>query len=119
MTDAADKARVTDAQARRTALLVAGVLLLLGGWNFYRGRVTVAGVLAGAGGALVVAGLLAPAAARGFHVFWMRVASALGWVNSRVLLSLMFYGVFTPYRLVSRLAGRDPLVCRVVLRGVQ
>jgi hypothetical protein len=33
----------------------------------------------------------------------------LGYVNSRVLLTLMYYGVFTPYRLFSRLFGRDPL----------
>jgi hypothetical protein len=59
--------------------------------------------------ALALAGLLAPAVARRFHVFWMKVAAVLGYVNSRVLLTLMYYGVFAPYGLVSRLAGRDPL----------
>ncbi len=38
-----------------------------------------------------------------------RLAAALGYVNSRVLLTLMYYLVFTPYGLVSRLSGRDPL----------
>jgi hypothetical protein len=100
---------VTDAQARKTALVVACVLLLIAAWNFYRGRMMVVSFTGGAGVALVVAGLFFPPAARRFHVFWMRVALILGWVNSRILLSLMFYGVFTPYRLVSRLFGRDPL----------
>ena len=36
-----DGARATDAQARKTALLVGGVLLLIAAWNLYRGRTTV------------------------------------------------------------------------------
>ena len=102
-------ARVTDAQARKTALTVAGVLLVIAAWNLYRGRMTVVLIFGVAGAALLVAGLLLPAAARVFHTAWMRFASALGYVNSRVLLTLMYYLALTPYGLVSRLAGRDPL----------
>ncbi|HWS53762.1 MAG TPA: SxtJ family membrane protein [Pyrinomonadaceae bacterium] len=106
---AREGAGVTRAQARKTACVVAAVLLLFAAWQFYRGRVWAVAVLAGLGLLLLVAGLFVPAAARRFHVFWMRVAVALGHVNSRVLLTLMYYGVFAPYGLVSRLAGRDPL----------
>ena len=101
--------RVTDAQARKTALVVAFVLFLFAAWNLYRGRMTVVTILVAVGVALVLTGLLLPALARRFHVFWMKVAAVLGYVNSRVLLTLMYYGVFAPYGLVSRLAGRDPL----------
>jgi hypothetical protein len=104
-----DTPPVTNAQARKTALIVAGVLLSLAAWNYHRGRMTVVAITGGAGAALVVAGLLVPPLARAFHTFWMRVATLLGWVNSRILLGLMFYGVFTPYKLVGRLVGRDPL----------
>lgn len=106
---AANASQVTDAQARKTALVVAVVLFLFAAWNLYRGRMTVVPILVGVGVALVLTGLLLPALARRFHVFWMRVAAVLGYVNSRVLLTLMYYGVFAPYGLVSRLARRDPL----------
>jgi hypothetical protein len=102
-------APVTDAQARKSALLVAAVLLAVAAWNFYRGRTGVVVVFASAGAALVLAGLFVPRAARAFHVAWMRFAVALGHVNSRVLLTLMYYLVMTPYGVVSRLVGRDPL----------
>jgi hypothetical protein len=102
-------ARVTDAQARKTALVVAAVLLLIAAWNFYRGRTNVVIIFGSLGALLLVVGFLIPSAARAFHKGWMRFASALGYVNSRILLSLMFYGVLTPYGFVSRLAGRDPL----------
>ena len=100
---------VTDAQARKTALVVAAVFLGIAAWNFYRGRTTVVAIFGGLGVALALAGLFAPALARRFHVVWMKLAVALGYVNSRILLTVMFYGVFTPYGFVSRLVGRNPL----------
>ena len=100
---------VTDAQARKSALLVAAVLLGIAAWNLYRGRTGVVVVLGSSGAALVVAGLFIPAAARAFHVAWMRFAVVLGHVNSRVLLTLFYYLAVTPYGVVSRLVRRDPL----------
>jgi hypothetical protein len=100
---------VTNAQARKTAFLVGGVLLLLAAWNLYRGRIAALYVLGGIACALFLTGLLLPPVARRFHILWMRLAVALGYINSRILLSLMFYLVFTPYGLVMRLCGRDPL----------
>ena len=100
---------VTDAQARKTALVVAAVLSGIAAWNVYKGRTTVVIVCGGLALALALAGLLVPALARRFHVFWMTIAVALGYVNSRVLLSLLFYLLFAPYGFVSRLFGRDPL----------
>lgn len=111
MTDFAHQTPVTDKQARKTALVVACVLLALAAWNLYRGRATYVAALGGTGCALLlVASPLLPAVfARRFHVVWMTAAALLGAINSRVLLSLMFYLVFTPYGFISRLAGRDPL----------
>jgi hypothetical protein len=102
-------ARATDAQARKTALLVGGVLLAIAAWNLYRGRMVIVAVFGVVGASLLVVGLLLPAVARVFHTAWMRFASALGYVNSRVLLTLMYYLVLTPYGFAMRLAGRDPL----------
>lgn len=109
MTDAHGKKAVTDAQARKTALVVAAVLFGIAAWNLYKGRTTVALIFGGLALALVLTGLLVPALARRFHVFWMTIAVALGYVNSRILLSLLFYLVFVPYGFVSRLFKRDPL----------
>ena len=105
----ADAVAVTDAQARKSALAVAAVLLGIAAWNLYRGRAGVVLVFGALGAALVVVGLLVPPAARAFHTAWMRLAAVLGHVNSRVLLTLVYYLVVTPYGVVTRLVGRDPL----------
>lgn len=115
MTDQARQTRqahegeVDEATARKSALLVACVLLLMAAWNYHRGRMTVVGVLGGIGGTLLLVGLLLPSAAKIFHAYWMRLAAVLGYINSRVLLFVLFYGLLTPYGFISRLAGRDKL----------
>ncbi len=45
-------------------------------------------------------GLIAPRAVRPIFVVWMVVAFPIGWTISRVLLALVFYGLFTPLGLV-------------------
>jgi hypothetical protein len=61
------------------------------------------------GVALVILGLLWPRALSVVHRAWMAVGHALGWVNTRILLGIVFYGIVTPMGLVMRLAGRDPM----------
>ncbi|MDQ3819706.1 MAG: SxtJ family membrane protein [Acidobacteriota bacterium] len=109
MTKSAKPSEVTNAQARKSVFVVATVLLLLAVWNFYRGRMTAAEVLSGIGVLLILMGLIVPAAARGFHTLWMTLAGVLGYVNSRILLSLVFYLLFFPYNVLARIIGRDPL----------
>ncbi|HEX8475254.1 MAG TPA: SxtJ family membrane protein [Pyrinomonadaceae bacterium] len=104
-----DAVAVTDAQARKSALIVGGVLVAIAAWNFYRGRMTAVAVLGGIGALLLLVGLFVPVLARAFHTRWMQLAALLGYVNSRILLTIMYYGVFMPYGVVSRLFGRDPL----------
>ena len=105
MTEAVENPR----QAKQSALMVGAVLMLIAAWNVWKDRPWVYG-LAGAGGLLLILiGLVLPAASRIFHQGWMRFAGVLGYVNSRILLSLMFYLVITPYALVMRLFGRDTM----------
>lgn len=103
------EAHVTTAQARRSTFIVGGVLLVLAAWNLYRGRSSVVAVLGPAGLVLLITGALFPTGARIFHVAWMKLAAALGYVNSRVLLTLMYFLAVTPYGFVSRVLGRNPL----------
>ena len=59
--------------------------------------------------ALVVPALVAPRMLAPVHRAWMALGDWLGWVNTRLVLGLIFFGVVTPTGLVLRLAGRDPM----------
>jgi len=52
-------------------------------------------------------GLLAPAILRPVYALWMKFAAILAWINTRIILGLTFYLVFTPIGLILRLLGKD------------
>ncbi|HEB99075.1 MAG TPA: sxtJ [Thiotrichales bacterium] len=61
------------------------------------------------GGTLALAGLARPALLGPVYRIWMALGAALGWVNTRLLLGLVFYGLVLPIGLLLRLLGKDPL----------
>src|SRR5436190_17892477 len=104
-----DLKNVTAHEARKTALLVAAVSLLAAAFFWYRGRGTAMVVALSISITLAVVGVFIPELAKLFHRGWMRLAFALGYVNSRILLPVIYFFIFVPYRILSPLVGRDPL----------
>jgi len=64
------------------------------------------------GAPLVVLGLLAPRWLGPVHRVWMLIGGALGWINMRIILSVVFLVILTPLGLVRRVLGKDPLGLR-------
>jgi hypothetical protein len=56
-----------------------------------------------------VAGLLAPAVLRYPYLIWMMLGELLGWINSRIILGVLYYLIVTPMRLVLTIGGNDPM----------
>jgi hypothetical protein len=56
-----------------------------------------------------VTGLAAPESLRIIYVGWMILAFPIGWTISLLMLSTLYYGLFTPIGILFRLIGRDPL----------
>ena len=102
--------RNTDAaQLRKFGLLVGDLFCAIGLWPAVvhgdgprRWALTI-------GGLLLIAALIAPRGLAPVHRAWMTAADALGWINTRVLLGVVFYGLITPMGLVRRLFGEDPM----------
>jgi hypothetical protein len=67
----------------------------------------------GAAGFFALSGLFAPRILRPVYAVWMKLAFALGWINTRILLSLFFYLVMTPVGLFLRVMGKDLLDERI------
>ncbi len=40
---------------------------------------------------------------------WKKAANRIGVFQSKIILTLVFYLIFTPYALIGRLFGKDPL----------
>jgi len=48
--------------------------------------------------------------ARNIHRAWMALANALGWINSRIFLFIIFYFILTPISFFARVAGKTSII---------
>jgi len=63
-------------------------------------------------GVLAVWALTVPLTLRPVYRGWMVVGHVLGWVNTRIILGILFYLVFLPAGLLMRALGKDPMARR-------
>jgi hypothetical protein len=60
-------------------------------------------------GILWVPALLMPNVLRPVYATWMKIGHAIGWVNTRIILGVLFYVLVLPMGLIMRLFGKDPM----------
>ena len=108
-----DEVRALDPSPRALrsfGLVVGGVLLAVGALLWWRrGGGPWPWALSGAGGLLAALGAVLPGVLHPVRTVWMTVAFALGFVMTKVLLTLVFVLAVTPTAVVLRLVGKDLL----------
>ena len=90
-------------------IAMAVVLGALGAWQLYRGRKTAGTILLALAGYFLVGGvaflpLIAP-----LYGPWMLFGKVMGYVMTRLILTVFFFLVLTPLGLVRKLLGKDGL----------
>jgi len=101
--------RADKKQLRHFGLIVGGIFAVIGFWPaVFRAEGPRLWALALAV-ALVVPALVLPRSLTHVHRVWMAAGEALGWINTRILLSVIFYGLVTPMGIIMRRFGRDPM----------
>ncbi len=102
-----DKIDRSPRSLRRFGLTIGTIFLLLATVLIFRQRVT--GWPLAFGAAIVLAlAEFAPGGLRHFHRVWIQFSLAIGWVMTRVLLTLLFFLAVTPVGLLQRLFGKRP-----------
>jgi hypothetical protein len=91
---------------RRFGFSVGGVMLSLGILLLWRHRQGSGWPLTSIGSTLVVAAALAPASLKYVHGTWMILSLAVGWVVTRVLLTIVFFLIVSPIGLAQRAFGK-------------
>ena len=91
---------------RNFGLLMACVLLLVGVWLWWKSAPSWPWVL-GAAALPAVIGLAIPAVLKPFYRGWMILALVMGWVMTRVILTLVYYLVLTPIGFLGRVFGEQ------------
>jgi len=97
---------------RSFGVSVGAVLCVIAALLVWRSRIGRAEVVGTIGGVLLFFGYVRPSVLKYPSDAWWAFAAVLGWINARVLLSIVFFLILTPVGVVWRLTGRDPLARR-------
>lgn len=96
-------------QLRDFGLMVGGVFAVIGIWPLlFRGEPLRFWAI-GLGGVLIVLGAVLPSVLAPVFKGWMWIGHILGWINTRILLGIVFYGLVTPIGMIFRLMGKDTM----------
>ena len=96
-------------ELRNFGLIVGGVFGVIGLWPMVlRGEPLRLWALI-VGGLLLLLGTVVPAWLAPIHRGWMWIGHILGWINTRIILGVIFYGLITPIGIVFRMLGKDTM----------
>ena len=96
-------------ELRNFGLLIGAIFSCIGLWPmlFREEPLRLWAVMTGS--LLILAGTLAPTWLSPIHRGWMWIGHVLGWMNTRILLAVIFYGLITPIGIVFRVLGKDTM----------
>jgi len=95
----------SDSAVKKTGLTIGVVLILISLLLWYLGKTTFV-YFSTIGGLFIILSMIAIPVLRPFHKLWMMLALAMGFVMSRVILTLLFYIVITPIGLLAKIFGK-------------
>jgi hypothetical protein len=67
---------------------------------------------------LVLAGILTPTLLRPLNKVWMIFSVLLGWVMTRVILSVLYYIILTPIGIIAKIFGKEFLDMKIEKKRV-
>lgn len=95
----------SDEAVKKTGLTVGVVLILVSLLLWYLGKTSFV-YFSSIGGLFVIFSFIAIPVLRPFHKLWMMLALLMGFVMSRVILTLLYYLVLTPIGLLAKIIGK-------------
>ena len=91
---------------RKFGITFGVILLVIAGFSLLKEK-ELFQIFLTVGTILFVLGILVPAVLKPIYWIWMIFATILGWIMTRVILSLLFYIIITPIGLILRFFGKQ------------
>jgi len=96
---------------RKFGITIGVILLIIAGFLFWKEKESFQ-ILLTFGVTLCILGIVIPFILKPIYWVWMIFATILGWIMTRVILSLLFYIIVTPIGLIPRFFGKQFLELR-------
>ena len=96
-------------QLRSFGLTVGGIFAVIGLWPVVFHNEDPRWWAVVSAGLLVVPALVFPGSLSWVYKQWMTLGHVMGWINTRIILGVVFYFVVTPIGMIRRLLAKDPM----------
>ena len=104
--------RLTNKDLKNFGLIIGIILSMFGVFLLYR-RIDYFIYFAGVGLIFLSLGLIAPKILKPIYKVWMTFAVIVGWIMTRLILSILFYTVITGLAILTRIIGKDFLNLKI------
>ena len=104
-----DQKEVTKKQLRTFGIALSIFLGIIGLIHFLKGNTSQNFWFWGASGIAFLTTLSVPVLIKPVYRVAIFIAHILGWINTRIILGLIYYLLFTPIALIMKISGRDAL----------
>ena len=91
---------------RKFGITIGIILVMIAGFLFWKEKESFQ-IFLTVGAVLCIFGVVIPVILKPIYWIWMIFATILGWIMTRVILSILFYVIITPIGLISRLFGKQ------------
>mgnify|MGYP001234425170 FL=1 len=106
MLDEIKNLNTSNKDIRGFGITIGIILLTISGVLFFYDKSSFE-FIAFAGGGFIALGVIIPILLKPIYIIWMTFAVILGWIMTRVILSLVFFFILTPIGLITRFLGED------------
>ena len=96
-------------QLRSFGLIVGGIFAVIGFWPFLFRQQDPRWWSVILAAALIIPAITFPKSLYWPHKGWMALGHVLGWINTRIILGVVFYVIVTPIGAVRRWLGKDSM----------
>ena len=92
----------TKKDIRKFSYLVGGILVIISLYLLWKGSTSFT-LIIGIGAGLIIVGMIFPIILKPIYFVWMIFAVILGWIMTRVILTILFYLIVTPIALIAKI----------------
>lgn len=100
-----DNIKGTPQELKKFGITIGTVLILISIYLFFKQKEGAYWLL-GIGSFLILSGMLFSTVLRPINKVWMILAVLMGWVMTRVILSILFFLVLTPIGIIAKISGK-------------
>ena len=93
-------------ELRKFAITMCVAFFLIGGFLFIKGKNAYLTIWI-ISSIFLLSGLFLPKILKPIYIIWMVFANIMSWIMTRIILGILFFLVFTPMGLVSKIIGKE------------